>query len=1005
MGLSDLWKHQQKEGDTGNVRPLIEIPSEVQEGLAPPDDPMIGRIIAGRYEVESVLSQGGMGILYLAHHRSLPKKFVIKLIRMEGKNAKQREVYLNRFKREARAAAKVSHPNVVEIVDYNIMENETPYIVMECVEGLPLNEFLKSYSEGLPIEWFFSLMKQLCRAVEAIHQSGMIHRDLKPSNIMVRHDSEELHLKILDFGLVHLTQNDLDTNKIKLTAHGHMVGTPAYMSPEQCRGQAVRNTTDIYSLGLIAYEMLTAVPAVEGDEYLLIMGKQIKETPTGIQELRPDVPDEICRAIEKAIAKRAEERYVSAREFYKAIEIEQHQFTIGQTTHSKIHRHLLRGDTQDTRRRLSKWYLPALGVTLLMLIASLVYRHGLGSGKKDHQTTSTYWEQTFREQQVIPLQPQPMAKAPLIFIPERRALAMVYASGVVEMVDLNSGTVVNRFKPLDSDWLAVSADPRGRHLYLLGDDQCSMARVDLDTYQSRIINLCELTNHEPIMDMAHSPRLDRTAEEPDMALLTSTRLLFFKGRANSGWTRLGEVASEGRGSLHYAADGTSLAHFAADYQVRVYRMPSRGLILRETYAGSGQVLSAAFSPNQRYLACGTRGNQVLLFDLYNKDKKVFSDFESWVTFTQFLPADNETGLQLLAYSQAGEFMSLSIPDLTMTDSLAAQRKLPLTYQSGGLLALAQPPNQKLRIYRFKNPDQSQALSVLTGSVWDLAIRPDGQSAYLAGLDSKIGVVSLSQPKRMTPLDLHKDGVTRLAITRDGNRMLSASDDFHIGMWDLDTGANLHMVKAHEDLVNNIRISPDESYCISTSSDRAVKVWQLPFLKLEQTLAKMPDSSAGAAFSDSGALLAVGDWSGNLRLYDTAGFRQRWTRKVSAKGLYWLSFLPGEEHRMLVTTAGHETFLVDIAKDDIGIQPLGHQSRALGVTHAFSKWDDRNALAVFRDDRVQLFTYPGLHPIGNVIGLQGAQVGAFHPSQPRLFVGTSDGRMLQVDLARWPRWRN
>ncbi|CAM2009450.1 serine/threonine-protein kinase [Acanthopleuribacter pedis] len=1013
MGLSDLWKHQHKDGEDGEVRPVVDIPSSLKHGLETPEDTMIGRVIAGRYQIESVLSKGGMGILYLAKHRNLPKKFAIKLIRMQGLSGRQREVYLGRFKREARAAAKVSHPNVVEIVDYNIIDSDTPYIVMEFVEGQPLSEFLKEYSDGLPIEWFFSLTKQLCRAMEAIHQSGMIHRDIKPSNIMVRHDSAELHLTILDFGLVHLMQNDLETNNVKLTAHGHMVGTPAYMSPEQCRGQNVSRMTDIYSLGLVAYEMLTAQPAVIGDDYLVIMGRQIKETPTPIQQFRPEIPDEVCRAIDRAISKRPEDRYTSARDFYKAIEIEQHQFTLGKTRGSgHAHRHLLTEESADVETVVMEapqpspaarwwWLVPLL---LLPLVTGAAWLAGLLSFPSGLDETS-WFETHFSETQTLPLAKKPLLQNGLALIPEKRLLALIYEDGSLEFHNIEKGNLVHKPATNNTRWLAHSVPAAGDFLGLLAQDQCRLALVDSDDFQITTFNLCELTKGEPVMDIAFSPRLDRREAEPDLVVLTSTQLLMLDWNGRDQFEILKSMPSEGRGRLVYDDKGSLLAHFAGDNQVRVYRMPEKGLILRETYSGAGQVQTAYFSEDGRYLVAGTRGNQVLTFDLFNKVKKANNSFDNWVRFCMLLPDPNRKNeLQVLAYSQSGDFTVLQLDGLKKQEQFESQRNLSMAYSDGGVFALAKPDTGKVHIYRRLNRDILNETALLGGSVWDVATRGTKGQIVVAGLDPNIAVLSTDPPRSGARLEGHQNSVTRVSITKNGERMVSASDDFTLIHWDLDAGRMINRTRAHEDLVNNVVLSPDDTLCVSTSSDRTVKVWRLPQLSLEQSLAPMPDSSAGAAFNDDGSLLVIGDWSGNLRIYRTDGFQQQFTQRISTRGLYWISFFPGQNNRLLINTSDHQTLLVELHDNDVKTQILPNQSSAYGVTHGFSRWPDANSLAVFRGDRVQLYTSPGLQPIGNAIGLNGAHTGVFDPKLPRLYIGTNDGRLLTLDLTKWPRWQ-
>jgi serine/threonine-protein kinase len=309
MGMSDLWKHQQK---LDKKEDPIDPP-----GKTPVDD-MIGREIADKYIVESELGKGGMGVLYLARHKTLNNSFVVKLIRAFHIR-KRDEVIYRRFKREARAIAAVRHRNVVHVVDYDIIDASRPYIVMEYVEGENLSTFLKNYKQGLPYDLFFLFMKQLCRAASAIHQAEIVHRDLKPSNIMVTGSEGEYELKVLDFGLSFVQTPAHETSQERLTTPGERLGTPYYMAPEQCLTQPVDARTDIYALGLIAYKLLTGRGAFRGDDVIEVIRKQVKSPPPDISELRPDAPLELQAAILKAIQKRPQDRYASSDDFLDAL--------------------------------------------------------------------------------------------------------------------------------------------------------------------------------------------------------------------------------------------------------------------------------------------------------------------------------------------------------------------------------------------------------------------------------------------------------------------------------------------------------------------------------------------------------------------------------------------------------------------------------------------------------------------------------------------------------------
>lgn len=308
MGLSDVWKRDLRQGR----EPGEPLPEEPDGGS---EDPLIGQVIGGRYIVESVLGMGGMGVLYLARHRTLGRKFVIKLIRLsQGGNLRMER---ERFFREAKTIARVNHPNVVDVVDYEFLDATTPYIVMEMIEGKDLAEFLaENHLEGMPLSLFLDMMRQICDAVAAIHKAGIVHRDLKPKNIMVTQLETGYRLKVLDFGLAHIAEGE---ESMKLTATGVIMGTPIYMAPEQCLGREITSATDVYALGLIAYEMLVGHPPFSGKSIIEIAHKQAKELPEPPVQRRPELPMEINDAVLAALAKEPSERPPGAAGFYHAL--------------------------------------------------------------------------------------------------------------------------------------------------------------------------------------------------------------------------------------------------------------------------------------------------------------------------------------------------------------------------------------------------------------------------------------------------------------------------------------------------------------------------------------------------------------------------------------------------------------------------------------------------------------------------------------------------------------
>ena len=256
-----------KQHFTGDARfcPFDGDALEAAPGYRADADPLIGTLIDGRYEIECVLGEGGMGTVYGVRHRSLDKRFALKVMRAEM--AEQGELAA-RFIQEARAAAAIEHPNIVQITDFGELSN-TPYFVMELLDGMSLSKLLKNGGPP-PFARAVRILKQVAAALAAAHAAGVVHRDLKPDNIHITHNDV---VKVLDFGVAMVAGAG------RLTRTGMVYGTPHYMSPEQASGADVDHRADIYALGIIMYEMFTGRVPFEADSYMGVLTKHMFMVP------------------------------------------------------------------------------------------------------------------------------------------------------------------------------------------------------------------------------------------------------------------------------------------------------------------------------------------------------------------------------------------------------------------------------------------------------------------------------------------------------------------------------------------------------------------------------------------------------------------------------------------------------------------------------------------------------------------------------------------------------
>ena len=269
-----------------------------------------GSPFASRYRIESLLGEGGMGAVYKAHDSELGRTVALKLVRPELATSPQT---MQRFKQELLLASKISHKNILRIHDLGDW-NGVKFITMAFVEGSDLAGFMEKQGR-LPFERAVKFTRQLCAALEAAHSEGVVHRDLKPQNILI---DQADHVYVSDFGLA----KSLEPEATMMTRTGQILGTPRYMSPEQVEAKEVDHRSDLYSLGLIVYEMFTGEIPFRGDSAMQLMYQRVTEPPRDPRIPCPELPDYLANIILKCLEKDPARRYRSAREILDDLEAE-----------------------------------------------------------------------------------------------------------------------------------------------------------------------------------------------------------------------------------------------------------------------------------------------------------------------------------------------------------------------------------------------------------------------------------------------------------------------------------------------------------------------------------------------------------------------------------------------------------------------------------------------------------------------------------------------------------
>jgi len=329
-------------------------------GVTKGPEGLLGRTIDRRYRVEALLGEGGMGLVYRVTHTRLNKPLAIKVLRRE--NTRDPEV-LARFRREAESASGIGNQHIVDISDFGELDDGSTYFVMECLEGLDLIDAI-DVAQRMSEERAVHIAMQLCRALGAAHDAGIVHRDLKPENVfLIRRNNTDDFVKVLDFGIAKVANGPK-----RLTRDGEVLGTPHYMSPEQCEGDGVDHRTDIYALGVLLYEMVTGHVPHDADTMMGILTKQMYEDPIPPKVRVPQVSEQLEQLIMRCLEKKPDQRYQAMHEIEADLQrVHSGQRPIGPDTVTLTPTRPPRPE----RPRVSPIYLGGLGVAVLALVGTM----------------------------------------------------------------------------------------------------------------------------------------------------------------------------------------------------------------------------------------------------------------------------------------------------------------------------------------------------------------------------------------------------------------------------------------------------------------------------------------------------------------------------------------------------------------------------------------------------------------------------------------------------------
>jgi WD40 repeat protein len=737
----------------------------------------VGKTIGGRYQIETLLGQGGMSAVYRAVDPNLRREVAIKLIHPHlSVNPK----FVNRFKEEAAAVARLRHPNIVQVHDFNF-DGETYYMVMEYLIGETLQARLKrlnNVQRRLPYMEVINICTQMCEAVGYAHKHELIHRDIKPANIMLDLNGQAI---LMDFGIVKIVGGEYHT------ATGATLGTALYMSPEQMRGERADERSDIYSLGVTLYEMLSGRPPYQADSTITLAMMVLNDPLPDLREIREGIPEGLAGAAEKALDKEQADRFQNMDEMAAGLQSVQVQaasirsaVTVVDEDQEEItgpSEAIATGpmETRDSAhelepaaRDLETEAMPPEsdgGEDGLRSVPTSSPRNKYGAGYRSlGPATSAGVNSKHSPEEAAPAQDQLKENA-------RRNTGLLAAAVILLIgVIAAGGYFYFSYQSTPDIQLAAITQPA--------------KPINAESAQF-VVNLGEWETSSNIEDLAYSPdgKTLGTANNRDEVPLSSYR--FYNGlwRVDSGslqYYLLGH--SQWVNGAAFSSDGRLFASASDDATVVLWNV-SDGSQVRKLASSIGGISSVDFSPNNLLLAAGSSGGSVGLWQLDNYQLlRTLEGHEDSVTEVEFSP-------------------------------------------DGRLLASASE-DHTLLLWQVSDGSLVQTLRGHSAPIHGLAFSPDGSLLASASSDYTIGIWQVSDGSQVESLPGHSEAVLDVAFSPDGALLASASGDGTLRLWRVSDGELLNILTGHDTSINSIAFSLDGHLLVSGAADGRLRFWGL-----------------------------------------------------------------------------------------------------------------------------------------------------------------------------------
>jgi WD40 repeat protein/serine/threonine protein kinase len=828
----------------------------------------------GRYKLLQRIGEGGMGVIYMAEQTEpVTRKVALKIIKL-GLDTKS---VIARFEAERQALAMMDHPNIAKVFDAGSTDTGRPYFVMELVKGVPINQYCDK--NHLPTKERLLLFIAVCQAIHHAHQKGVIHRDIKPSNILVTlHDGKPVP-KVIDFGIAKATNQKL-TERTLFTHFAQMIGTPAYMSPEQAEmsGLDVDTRTDVYSLGVLLYELLTGTTPFPEKE---LLSKGYGEMQRIIAEQEPERPSlRVSTFVGEQQTIVAKNRSTERLTLQRQIKGDLDWIVMKALDKDRTHRYDTPNNlAADIERHLSDEPVLAAQPTFLYQFGKLYRRHKVA-----------------------------LATAACF------ALLLIVSAGVAAAQAIKNKSLFTAAE--EARLKEMSAKQRETELRRI-------AETERDRSQ-RLLYVADMNLSKRAWDEANVgwavELLQRHRPQPGQSDLRNFEWFYLDRLCHKELLALSGHA--GRvGCVTFSSDGKRVASASGDGTVKVWDAATdqETLTLK---AHSNGARCVAFSPDGKRLASGS-----WFSDTGPGELKVWDAISGQEMLTL---KGHSNGVASVAFSPDGTRLTSADwgygpGEIKLWDTMSGREMLTLKGHKEYVTCVAFSPDGRrlasasgdstMRLWDAATGRETLILKGHERPVSSVAWSPDGRRVASAGEDATVRVWDATTGQEILTLKGHNGVLLTVTFSPDGRRLASAGVDRMVRVWDATSGQEVLTLKGHSEVIYSVAFSPDGQRLASASGDQTLKMWDVT-TDQEALRLTLPGAVRGVVWSPDGKQLACACWDNTVRVWDPTLDRESLTLMGHTGMVSCVAFSPdgkriasgSADHTVRVwdATSGHET---------------------------------------------------------------------------------------------------